>query len=364
MKKKILYLARSLEIGGLERVIVLLSNNIDRERFTPYICCIARAGDMAEALDPSTGLFVIGNEGRINLHGFRYIRDLIRKENIDLVHSHELSALLYGLPCAKLSHIPIIHTKHGYGGIRQEKRHVGFIGKLFSRSVTEYVCVSSELQSRMKEEIGIRESKTSVIYNGIEEPPVPEGVESDGNDAIVIGSVGRLNRVKNYGLLIRAFSEVLKRYPEVRLEFVGGGAAEGELKELAGRLSLSEKVVFHGYRNDVGGFFDRFDIFALTSIYEGLSISLLEAVSRSKICVVSDVGGNTEIIEDGINGLVFESGDIDGLVSRLSEAIEGFSTDRMEMLRNKARRTFEDRFSIEKMIDNYEKLYEKHLSNE
>ena len=157
MKSRILYLARSLEIGGLERVITLLANNLDKERFESYICCIAVAGEMAETLERKDRLFVIGNTGRINIHSIRYISHLIKELSIDLVHSHEFSGLLYGYPAARSRRIPIVHTKHGYGGIDQEKKLIAWIGKRFSRSASEYVCVSGELKTRMKKEIGLND---------------------------------------------------------------------------------------------------------------------------------------------------------------------------------------------------------------
>jgi len=361
MKKRILYLAKSLEIGGLERVIVLLNNNLDSERFEPYICCVSTAGELSKALNSRKRLFVMGNTGRINLGGFRYILNLIREKSIDLVHSHELAALLYGLPCAKIAGVPIIHTKHGYGGIIQERRSVGMIGKWFSRSVSEYVCVSKELRKRMMSEIGISEEKISVIYNGIVPPESSKGRSRTGEE-IVIGSVGRLNRVKNYPLLIRAFDEIQRRYPQCRLEIVGGGKMENELEELVKRMSLSDKVRIHGYQLDVSSFLRGFDIFALTSIYEGLSMSLLEAISIGLPCVVSDVGGNTEIIRNGINGFVFRSEDLHDLTGGLSEVIENLESREMENIRRNARETFQAEFSVEKMIEKHQDMYERHLS--
>ncbi len=361
MRKRILYIAKSLEIGGLERVIVLLNNNLDRERFEPYICCVSTAGELAKGLDSRNRLLVMGNKGRISPGGFRYIFSLIREKSIDLVHSHELAALLYGLPCAKLAGIPIIHTKHGYGGIVQERRSVGLIGKWFSRSVSEYVCVSKELKERMKGEIGIADKKLSVIYNGIDPSDFSVRGSRTGEE-IVIGSVGRLNRVKNYPLLIKAFNEIQKRYPKCRLEIVGGGKIERELEELVESMSLSDKVRIHGYQLDVSSFLRRFDIFVLASVYEGLSMSLLEAISAGLPCVVTNVGGNTEIIEDGINGFVFRSEDQNGLINKMSHVIENLQSFGMENIREKARETFRAKFSVEKMIERHQDMYERHLS--
>ena len=361
MKSRILYLARSLEIGGLERVITLLANNLDKERFESYICCIAVAGEMAEELEHKDRLFVIGNTGRINIHSIRAIVRLIKEYSIDLVHSHEFSGLLYGYPAAKSKRIPIIHTKHGYGGIDQEKKFIAWIGKRFSKSVSEYICVSEELKSRMKREIGLSDSKTTVIYNGIEPPRESEISSNRNNCEVVIGCVGRLTPVKNYELLISALNELRDKYPHCRLEIVGGGESEKELRELLDRLSLSDRVILHGYKLDVSRYYDRFDIFALTSFYEGLSMSLLEAISRGKPCIVSNVGGNTEIIENDINGFVFEAENRGDLISSLSDAIDNLDSERMEDIRRNALDTFQKKFTVRTMVERHEELYNRHI---
>lgn len=360
MEKKILYLTRSLEIGGLERVIVLLANHLDRERFIPYVCCISKAGALAPTLNPRIQLFIMGDAGRINIGGYRKISRLVKEHSIDLIHSHELAALLYGVPVAKLYHIPIIHTKHGYKP-NQENKIIRLLEKLFSRAVTQYVCVSEELKPKIKNILKIREETLSVIYNGIESPNDIKSGPKSSNSEIIIGSVGRLNEAKNYSLLVDSFNEIQKKYPHCRLEIVGGGECEENLNTLVERLSLSKKVTIHGFKLDVEKYIERFDIFVLPSIREGLPISLLEAISRRKICIVSNAGGNTEIIKDGINGFIFESKNKRGLVKKLSKVIEGLGSRESKRIQDNAWDTFQRKFSLNTMINNYQNLYEKYI---
>jgi glycosyltransferase involved in cell wall biosynthesis len=306
-------------------------------------------------------LFVIGNTGRINVHSIKFIFQLIKKHSIDIVHSHEAAALLYGFPAAKLGNIPIIHTKHGYGNIHQNSKIIEWLVRWFSRSVSEYICVSRELKRRMETELGVNNKRISVIYNGTETfPEIGKGYVTD-NREIIIGSVGRLEKVKNYNLLISAFNEIQKKHPNCRLEIVGGGECETELRNLIEQMLLSDKVKLHGYQLDVNKYLDRFDIYALTSIYEGLSISLLEAFSKGKPCVVSDVGGNTEIIEDGKNGFVFKSGNKNQLISKLSSAINGLDSQWMKAIRRNALETFKAKFTIQTMVEKHEELYKSVL---
>lgn len=357
MKNRILYITRSLEIGGLERVIVLLANHINDKHFEPYICCTSLVGKMGDSLKDKEKLFVIG-EKRISIRGYSYIYKLVKENSIDLIHSHELPALLFGLPVAKLARIPIVYTKHGYKP-HKERKVTELIGRLFSKRVSEYICVSGELRDRMIVENGLDSRKVSVIYNGVEPPAEKVRVKETAKKKIVIGSVGRLEKVKNYSLLISAFSEILKKYQDCRLEIVGGGSYRNKLLDYSKKLSITDHVNLPGYHLDVQRFLDTFDIFVISSIFEGHSISLLEALSRGKICIVSNVGGNTEIIKDGVNGFVFKSGSKYDLIDKISMAIENLNSEQMQSIKANAVETYQSKFSVGTMVNKHEELYRK-----
>lgn len=362
MKYKILYIVPSLEIGGLERVTVTLANNLDRDIFEPYICCISRAGDLADMLQEKDRLFVVGNRGRINVPSIRYILDLAEKLSIDLIHSHELPGLIYGIPVAKIKRLPIVFTKHGYFGSFQENWMVKLIEKYFSRWVSEYICVSHELRERMQKQLGVNEKKVSVIYNGVEIVPKKHYPSPDRGDEVLIGSIGRLAEVKNYSLLIEAFKEIQGEYPGCRLQIIGDGEYKQKLEDLIYRRSLSDLVSLPGHKLDPLSYLSKFDIFILTSLHEGHSISLLEALSQSKICLVSNVGGNTEIIKDGENGFIFESNNKEDLVFQMKNILDRIHSERMDRIRQRAYNSFVSKYSMETMIDKYQGLYKKYLN--
>jgi glycosyltransferase involved in cell wall biosynthesis len=232
-----------------------------------------------------------------------------------------------------------------------------------SRSVDRFVCVSKELVPRAQRAFGVSGKKMRVIHNGIEGISAPLGETRERGRNVIIGSVGRVTYLKNYELLIEAFGDVLKIRPSCRLEIVGDGEAFGRIAGLVKALSLDERVTLHGAQLDVDRYLARFDIFALSSISEGHSIAILEALRLKKVCVVSAVGGNTEIIADGSNGYLFESGNKADLVRKLVFVIDNLHTPEMDRIRQQAVETIRSKFSREQMVAAYEHVYEELLGD-
>ena len=205
--------------------------------------------------------------------------------------------------------------------------------------------------------------RISVIYNGI------RGVDPD-MDAVkqarvesslepehfVFGTVSRLDTIKNQTLLINAFAKVHANHPETRLLLVGDGPERETLESLTADLKLEDVIVFTGFRSNPEPWFGVIDAFVLCSLSEGTSMTLLEAQSARLPCIVTAVGGNTEIITDDQNGLVVASDNMEAL----SHAMHRLVQDPMlgARLSEVGFDVFSTRFQRQQMIDAYEKLYE------
>jgi len=361
MKYSILHVVYSLEIGGLERVVVSLANRLDREAFQPSVCCIRRSGELAGNLAEPDRLSVIAHEGRYSADAAWRLYRLARDGRVDLIHSHNLPGLLYGFAAAKLRRLPLVHTQHGLI-LREDSALLNLVERRMSRSVDAYVCVSRQLEEEVRRRIRVRPDRLSVVYNGVELPEGGGPGRRGDRSTVVIGSVGRLAAVKNYDLLVRAFAKVLARFPNCRLELVGDGETRGELEGRIGELSLGGRVTLHGAQADVPRYLDRFDVFVLPSFSEGHSISLLEAFSRGAVCLASNVGGNGEIIEDGVNGFLFRSNDLDDLTGALVRIIERLDSPEMDRVRARGKETVRSRFSVDAMLSSYESLYRRLLA--
>lgn len=358
MKRKILYVLLSLEIGGLERVVINLVNSLNQEHYEPYICCINKAGELAGDFKYPERVFVIGKKGRNKFSSIKRINDLLRYHSIDIVHSHNTPGLLYSFFPAKLSRIPIVHTIHGLDRNYDCLSLLNLCEKWMSRFVSRFVCVSEQLKMQLRGLYGLSEKIMAVVYNGValERSIAEEDLER--STGLTIGSVGRLSAEKNYSLLLEGFAGIVSQYSNSRLVLVGGGNQYSRLVEMRDELSLEDRVIFTGPVMDVKEYLENFDLFVLTSLNEGISISILEAMSLGKICIVSDVGGNVEIIKHGQNGFLFKSNELEDLIEKIKYVIKNLEGPEMAAIKIKAHETVRDKFSLDTMVEQYCKIYD------
>jgi glycosyltransferase involved in cell wall biosynthesis len=186
-------------------------------------------------------------------------------------------------------------------------------------------------------------------------------------NAEVIGTVGRLVSVKNYPLLLKAFAQLATNHPDAHVVFIGDGPMREELVEQASRLMADDgratgqtpahRIHFLGHRDDVAELLPAFDIFVLCSHSEGHSIALLEAMAAGCPIVATAVGGNTELIQNEVTGLLVPSND----ELALKQAITRLLSDpgQAHHLGKAARQLVEERYSIEHMVRRYEELYRR-----
>jgi len=212
-----------------------------------------------------------------------------------------------------------------------------------------------------------------VLYNGVDLGRFGRGASTaDGQassreaarrewgvepDALVFGSVGRLVAVKNYALLLRAFASAGLAARRGRVVLAGEGAERAALEDLARSLGIRDRVHLLGHREDVHRLLPGFDVFVLPSISEGMSNTLLEAMAAGVPPVASNVGGNAEIVRDGVDGRIFPSGDEHALVRELV-ALDA-SAPLRAALGAAARARVQSAFDIRAMVERYEQLYER-----
>ncbi len=355
--KRILLVTYWLDLGGLERMVVNLANGLDPREFEAHVCCIAHAGPLASSLRNPDMLHVIGHERRITVGAVAAVYRLMRRLSIDVVHTHNTPGILYSYFPAMIARVPLVHTNHGE--VFTEKRHwaVRLIESVMGRRIERYVCVSERLRRDVARGLRVPESSLEVVYNGVELPDLSGLPRSGGRDELVIGSVGNLRAIKNYALLVSAFASLVDRRPRCRLELVGDGAERGMLENLCRELGIEEKVHFVGHAAEPWLYLNKFDIFVLPSLSEGISLSILEALAAGKICLVSDVGGNPEIIEDGVNGFLFKSNDLGELAEKLADLAGRIDDPELDRVRQRARSTVERKFSLRGMVGRYGEIY-------
>ena len=206
-------------------------------------------------------------------------------------------------------------------------------------------------------------SKIEVIYNGIAELEGNNTANQQlrkklslSEDTLILGTIARLDPIKNHRLLISSFAKVHNKYPKSILLIVGDGEMRSNLEKLVKQLDISDKVIFTGFQVNPAEYLQLMDIFLLPSLSEGTAMTLLEAMSLSKACIVTDVGGNPEIIEDKVSGLVTPSDDENMLVAACELLLK--DSKLRKKLGDAGRTQFEEKFAVQCMLKNYQEIYQ------
>jgi glycosyltransferase involved in cell wall biosynthesis len=241
--------------------------------------------------------------------------------------------------------------------------------------------VSAQLKTDLVRHVGMPEGRIEVLYNGVDLGRFRHGGSAAGDaaagipdeatgeraaihaelgiapGALVIGSVGRLVPVKNYGLLLRAFAQAGLARRGAHVLLVGEGPERAPLDALARELGIEANVRLAGHRDDVQRLLPAFDVFVLPSVSEGMSNTLLEAMAAGVPAVASEVGGNGEIVRDGIEGILFPSADQEALQAALGRLVDDAATRRA--MGAAARERAQSAFDLKVMVGRYERLYER-----
>jgi glycosyltransferase involved in cell wall biosynthesis len=282
-----------------------------------------------------------------------------RRSKPDVLHTHDLPPHLLGSPAAWLARVPVvIHTRHFRTG-KLTFRHA-LAARAASALSTAVVAVSEDSAGLLGSE-GVATSKLLVIHNGADVQAFAPGDRWTRPPGRRVISVGRLSPVKDYPTLLQAARRVVACLPDFRLDIVGDGPSRASLGALRTELGLESCVRFLGERHDVAELLASADAFALASTSEGLSISLLEALAAGLPIVATRVGGNPEIVEDGVTGVLVSPGDVDAvataLVSLLSDA------GRLTSMARAARLRAEQHFDLRRVVARYEALYVERLAS-
>ena len=368
-RKTVVHLATRLTLAGVGNVVKTLVMGFDASSYSTEIWCLEDLDVVGEELR-AAGRSVINLQKcrRRDLPLFFRLAALIRQNHVDILHCHDELSWFYGTIGARFGGLKrIIFTVHGRR-FDTSARHTWEQSILGSMSAA-VVCVSSSLRQEMIEKVGISSSKAIVIRNGTPIPAVHTAVRMRqqarrdlriSDSAIVIGSIGRLDPVKNLDLLLEASADVLDRIPNIEIILAGEGPSKEKLLQKAVRLGISDKVHFLGLRKDVPDLLSAIDIYTCTSDREGISLSILEAMAAERAIIATAVGGNLELIYSGKTGLLIDRGDRQALADAIT-TLAG-STESRKQLGRQAAQAVETNFSVERMLLDYDRLYHSLIS--
>lgn len=363
-KLRVLHIIPNFGPGGAERLVVNLMEDIDKERFeVAAVSLYPESGTILEKEIKEKGLkvYYLNKHQGLDLRMILQLYRLFRDYRPDVVHTHRY-VLRYTLLPTILCHIPVrVHTVHNIA-----QKEVDWIGKIVHWIAFHFVgivpvSISQEVADTVKDIYG-QNLYTPVIYNGIPTHRfVHQSKEANikkENDLVLL-HIGRFEQQKNHRLLVEVFRYTIKEYPQMQLWLMGDGSLKPDIEEFVKRNGLDKKVLFLGIRNDVPEVLSKSDIFILSSNWEGVPMSILEAMAAGKPVIATKVGGIPELVKDGETGILVSPGDKE----TLAQAILRLAKDpelRQRMGKEGQRRAIE-RFDIAQTSREYEALYLKLL---
>lgn len=281
----------------------------------------------------------------------------LRRERIDVFHSHEFAMNVFGGAAAVLARVRSASTIHGKHWIADRRRRA-IAYRILARLGVPVIAVSEDLAGYLADGLGMRRDRIEVIHNGI---PIPDAVEVDRRavravlglpvDGPLLLAVGNLYAVKDHANLLRA----LARLPDAQVAIAGRGEEEGNLRRLMAELGLESRVRLLGLRDDVGRLLSAADVFVQPSRSEGLPLAVLEAMAAGLPVVATRVGGMAEAIVENETGLMVAPGDPAELAEALRRLLE--STDLRIRMGKAARVRAQAEFSVDTMARRYEGLF-------
>lgn len=362
--KKVAHLTFHMRTGGAEKVICSLVENLDPRKFTSSVLCLDHpVGHFAKLLmRQGYEVKTLGRKPGFDFSLVLKIRRHIAEHGIDVLHCHQYTPYVYGVLGAAFTPCRVIFTEHGrfYPDRRKVKRVL--VNPLLAFITDHITAISSATADALSRYENFPKGRIGIVYNGIDGSPYRGRGDSRllaslgiGEGARVLGTVARLDPIKNQTMMIKALGLVHRYYPETYLLLVGDGPESESLKAFAAGRNLSSRVIFTGFREDTHRYYRCMDLFLLTSFSEGTAMTLLEAMASGLTSVVTEVGGNPEVVRDGETGFFVASDDETALAEKICRVL-GDDDLRQRFGRNASLR-FERCYSIEKMVSAYETIY-------
>ena len=356
-EQNVLFLTRTMALGGTENVILQLCE-ILKPKVNKIIVC--SCGGVNEEKLQQMGIKHIKihdmeNKNPIKiLQNATKIKKIIKDEKITIIHSHHRMAAMYANLVANKKIIKIANAHNTF----YDKK---LLTKLAYKN-TNIIAVGEQVKRNLTEFYNFSNNQVSVIHNAIK--PFEEKIildkniekaKKDGN--IIIGNIGRLSEQKGMEYFLNAIPQINKGNHKIKFYIIGSGEDEDKLKQLCNDLKLSDVVEFMGYRNDIQNLISQMDFVVLSSLWEGLPLTPIEAFSVGKTIVATAVDGTVEIVKDKENGLLVPPRDS----KSIAEAIEKIINNKTlkEKFEKNAIETYKNEFSFDKLKEKYVDFYKE-----
>ena len=370
-KTKVLHLVEDLKVGGLERTLAYIVENLDPSIFSVEVWCISAGGAIAdELLEKGHKLRVLNLHDYYNpLNVFQLARQL-RSEKILILHSHGYFATTMGRMAAVLARVPVrfVHIQNSHWASHERSSRNDLVDRILSHFTNRIIACSDAAGRYQIEAVKVNPEKVITIRNctdieryGSHEATANAREELGiGDNDLVIGSVGRLEKIKGHRILLEVTADLTEDFPNLKLVIVGDGDERSILEEIRSDLGLVNHVMITGIRDDVERFLPVFDVYVQPTIgREGLPLTVVEAMAARLPVVASDLGGTCEAVIHEKTGILVPPGDRDSLTSALSRILS--DQEMRSRMGEEGWKACKQKFSVESMVEATTTLYLEEL---
>jgi sugar transferase (PEP-CTERM/EpsH1 system associated) len=367
----VVHLIYRLDFGGLETLLAESINRMPVEKYRHAIVCLTDYSAFSKKITrPDVEIFALHKPPGLGLETHYAIWKLFRRIRPTILHTYNISALEYAA-VATLAGVPVrIHAEHGRDASDPDGTNwkYNLLRRLLVPFIDKVVPVSGDLKRWFNETIGVADAKNFLINNGVDTSQFSVARNNNAGhknhfpeNCFVIGTVGRIQDVKNHAGLIDAFIALRESQVEkkeyLRLIIIGDGPLLAALKTKVIEAGIGDYVWLPGARNDIASLMQSFSVFAMTSIAEGTPVVVLEAMASGLPVVATKVGGMPEVVIDNLTGKIVPVSDPQAFAAAVSEYLS--APERLLQHGTAGRKRIEDTYSIDAMLDAYTALYDE-----
>jgi sugar transferase (PEP-CTERM/EpsH1 system associated) len=371
----IAHVMHRFDTGGLENGVVNLINHMPDDRFRHAVVALTEVTEFRDRVKRRDVEFVsLRKPAGQGVWQFPKWYRTLRRMRPDIVHTRNLAALECQIP-AWAARIPIrIHGEHGrdVGDLDGSNRTYQRVRRFYRPFVHHYLALSRDLARYLSADIHVPGSRITQVYNGVDtqrfhpaaEGPIPiRDCPFDPAQHWMVGTVGRMQAVKDQVMLARAFVHALQLDPSLkarlRLVMIGDGPLRAQVQAVLQDAGVADLAWLPGERSDVADIMRGLHAFALPSLAEGISNTVLEAMASALPVIATDVGGNADLVVQGVTGDIISAADPLAMARRMLHLVHEPDQARLKGLAGRQR--VESQFSMQAMVTNYQRVYDEQL---
>ena len=363
--KRIAYVVHSLNLGGAERLAADMALALNQE-FDIQVLCLDEPGLWAQTLrNKNIAVHCLYRQPGLDLRIPYLLAKFARQNKIDLWHAHQCTPWFYAGISRLLYFKPkLLFEEHGRHYPEQKNKKRSLINRIVLQPLSsDIVAVSRDIKQRLVDYEGLSAGKIKVVYNGTYLPQELSAEDRSSarkklgiaDDDFLLGTVGRFDPIKNLPLALNAFKNLQKEHKKLKLALIGDGPEYENIYQLSKQMGLNGSVLMPGYQDDPQNWTALLDCFFLCSFSEGTSMALLGSMAAKVPAIVTDVGGNPELVQDGQTGWVIPSNDARAFAQAIQDAVS--NPDELHKRGQAAKKRFQSNFTFQNMLNSYRQLY-------